>query len=194
MRRALAAALGALLLTACGSGPADSPGAEATSVEEPTEETTGPEAAGQGGGDVAVELPGLPVGGGVLTFSAAEPTQCGLVNLTGEQVPESVEVSVSSFGMPDAFSVADGACGGFGACLGGEKLTASTICSVLLTWDGGDLPGGTGELSVAAASLDCPDEARCDEAVADIEASGAGTIELSVPESGDDGTGDDGTG
>lgn len=183
----------AVLLVACGSAPPDSsgtaqlagsedsPGAEVTAVEEPDGESTGTESGGPAGPpEIAVQLPGLPIGGGALFFTAAEPTQCAEVNLTGNPVPSGVLVTIESFAVPAGFAIAGGSCAGSGSCLDGHALTPEGgSCSVSLTWNGQPV-SDEAELSVAAARAACPDQASCDAALSSIASSGPGALDMDV--------------
>lgn len=186
MRRALALILSLLIWVAgCAPGNEDAdPVADeaVTDAAEPAaEETAAAENEEEGGGEaeaVAVELPGLPIGGEGAFFT--EPsTQCVSVNLTGDALPEGVWVTVTGFSAPGPFTVFGGSCGlGLTGCLDGAELTASSgPCEVAVTWDGS---GESGSLGVSSARARCETEERCAEALEIVSAAAPQEIGLTV--------------
>lgn len=191
MRAASMALLSAAaLLVSCGSGPDESarlagadgspgdrsPGAEVTELTEPSAEATGAETPGaEGAADVAVQLPGLPIGGGAGTFEPGD-SQCIDVDLSGPPLPPGVAITIQGFGLSGGFQVVAGACGERVPCLGGQPLPGG--CSVLVRWVG-DAVEEQADLAVTAATLACPSRASCDAAVAATETAGRRVITLS---------------
>jgi hypothetical protein len=177
-------ALLALLLLGCsastdGSGP--QPGEEMTTFGDPTPEATG--AAGPtgtaeepvadpGADAVAVELPGLPIGGGGAVFSEPNVPQCLDVNLTGDPLPAGVAVVIEEFAVPAPFSLSDDLCGDAPPCLGGHVLSSSGggSCEVAVEWTGQE--GASGSLGVRLARGSCEDPDAC-AAAADLVAAAA---------------------
>jgi hypothetical protein len=128
---------------------------------------------------VAVELPGLPVGGAGVEFQGAG-TLCVDVSWSGAPLPAGVYVSVLAFAPLEHFSFGGG-CLGLPPCLGDAFGFAGDggTCGVEVTWDG--LPSAAGspvQLAVARAYLTCDDEDGCAVAQAQIASDGTMTINL----------------
>jgi hypothetical protein len=185
--RAAVLALWVPLVLAAGCSPegestdnvAEEPVTEFTdpAVEEGTEQPIDP-----GDGPVAVELPGLPIGGEGAVFS--EPsTQCLSVNLTGEPFPRGVQVVITGFSTSPQFAVSGGSCGlGLPVCLEGAALSWSTeACETAVTWSGVPLEDGEfGLLAVRSAVAQCAEAALCEEAFAIVSRAEPEVIELFV--------------
>jgi hypothetical protein len=202
-------ALLVLMLLGC-SAPTEEatsePEQEVTTFADPTPEATTPadaavDTGGSGGsggsGGVAVELPGLPIGGGGAVFSEPGVPQCLGVNLTGDPLPAGVGVVIEEFDVPAPFDLSDDLCGDAPACLGGHVLrpAGGTSCEVAVQWTGEE--GTSGSLGVKEAVGSCEEPAQCALA-AEIVATAAPqslplTLEPAVPEPGptDSGTGTD---
>jgi hypothetical protein len=181
----IAAALAVLLLallTGCASDSGDNElGEEVTQGADPGEEPTGPEEPNDPGPNaVAVELPGVPVGGSGAVFFAPE-TQCVDVNLTGITLPEGVTIVITGFTVPGQFTIDPGQCGDAAPCLTGHVFSSAGLgCQVAVTWTGEPVDSGSVELGVSSATVTCADESLCQDAVAAVQAAGLQTITLSV--------------
>lgn len=181
MKTAAVVLLTAIMLTSCAAEDEQPVGDEVTDVQEPELETGDADDGGEAQAAVAVELPGLPIGGPLVTFTAPGTTECAVVNLTGEPLPEDVVAVIRSFQVSPEFSLPGGACGGVPGCLDGAGLTqGGQICSVSVAWDGASIPDGQGLLTATETVLQCPDQATCDQALAAIEATGPQTVEMEV--------------
>jgi len=164
------------------------------------------------GGDdeeVAVSLPGLPIGG----FHQIDPedprVRCVVVNWSGppDLVPPEANLEITGISVEpaDAYGWAADGCDGFGPCLNAPGvLDAGGQCGVRVDQIAG-VPDGRGVLSVTSGTLTCAPEATavCEQFAAEVEASPPDDIEWddavidwdSVTESptGDDGPTDDTT-
>jgi len=187
-----------VLVVGCspGSSESEQPGEEASAVSSPVEEDTSAETGDNGNGGtepVAVELPGLPIGGNDAQFSSDAPTQCVNVNWTGAgPLPEGAAIQFLAFGVPPEFTVDAEACSDV-PCLSGFELTASSGgCDVAVTWNGQALADPDNAFLVAtSATLTCVDSATCDEVQSVISETGAAAIGLFVSaDEEDDGNGD----
>jgi hypothetical protein len=176
-----------LFLSGCSSAEEQPEVAEeaVTDFSEPAVEEEGveEEPVEPGGSQpVAVELPGLPIGGEGAVFT--EPsTQCLSVNLSGDALPEGVQVSITGFSVPSQFAVSSGSCGrGLPACLDGPGLAwGSGPCEVAVTWSGEPLAEGEGAaLAVSSATAICADADLCESTVAIVGGAAPQAIELTV--------------
>ncbi len=165
-----------------------------TSADEPTTATfTTPQTEDPGrtedpdggGGDdeVAVDLPGLPIGG-FHEVDPVDPTvRCVVVNFSGppDLVPPEANLEITGLAVEPAGAygwAADG-CNGFGPCLDSPGvLDAGGQCGVRVD-QVATVPDGTGALSVTSGSIDCATEARavCEQFAAEVEAAPPDTIE-----------------
>ncbi len=153
------------------SDPAD----EEEGVEEEPVDPDGTE-------PVAVELPGLPIGGEGVVFT--EPsTRCVSVKLSGNALPDGVQVVITSFSVPSQFSVGSGSCGlGLPACLDGHGFSwGSGPCEVAVSWSGQPLAAGeAAALEVGSSAAVCEAPALCESALAVVQGAAPRGIELSV--------------
>jgi hypothetical protein len=177
----------ALPFVLAGCAAEDDPGVAGEAVTvftEPVPEEGQAEEAPDGGGaqPVAVELPGLPVGGDGAVFT--EPsTRCVSVNLTGEPLPSGVQAVITRFTVPDQFAVSSGSCGlGLPVCLEGHPLSSATgPCEAAVTWSGEAVPDGEQPaLGVGAAVAVCVDAATCEAALAVVSRASLEVVELFV--------------
>lgn len=181
MRRAAALLLLVLLAGCSTNGEDRTPGAEVTNVGTASAEPTATESAEQNGTKaVAVELPGLPIGGSDVEFDAPS-TQCADVSWTGGEIPEGVQVSISSFQVSPEFSLDDQPCGNGPPCLPGFVFTSSGGgCTVGVTWSGATPADGQGSLAADAGTVACADEQTCSDFTSAVESAGIQTIGLTV--------------
>lgn len=157
-------------------------------VEQPgTEEPAGGEVE-----QIALELPGLPIGG---DSEAVSPTlQCAQVNWSGPpDLIEGVHIEVTavSFEPPGAFRLADEGCPGADPPCLPIMPTGGAPCTVAIAWTGEPVEG-EGELLFTEGHVICAPEAEeeCTEFQQDVAARGPDGIELEPPPEGGDGTGD----
>ena len=189
MRTRLASLLGAVLLvaSACGGGGGDESSSTDDSAEiqteAPQEESTeGTEEAEQGGNQaVAVDLPGLPVGGSSNVVS--DTLQCVDVSWSGPpDLPAGWGIAVSevAFDPSSDFAESGEACPvDTPPCTAsGVLLTSDGGCHVAVTWTQPNTDGG--QLGFGAGTLACPpgQEAVCAEFRDEVETDGAQTIDL----------------
>lgn len=189
-----------VLVAGCGESEVTDPAGEpsptvetSTSADEPATETfTSPPTEDDertedpdGGGDdeVAVDLPGLPIGG-FHEVDPVDPTvRCVVVNWSGppDLVPPEANLEITGLAVEPAGAygwAADG-CNGFGPCLDSPGvLDAGGQCGVRVDQVAA-VPDGTGVLSVTSGSIDCAPEARavCEQFAAEVEAAQPDTIE-----------------
>jgi hypothetical protein len=181
-----------MALSACGgAGSSGQPAAEEpggggdSSFSKPPVESPGAESEEPDGGGgvqpVAVELPGLPIGGDQVDF--AEPSSaCVSLHVSGDPLPAGVHVAVRSFSVPPQFAVDGTPCGEAPPCLGGPPLSAdSPNCQVAVVWGGAPVQGGRAELAVTSAVAVCEDAAQCQSELNAVQGSGLETIDLTVP-------------
>jgi hypothetical protein len=150
------------------------PAPEATGT---TEETVDPD---PGAEDVAVELPGLPIGGGGTVFSQPNVPQCLSVNLTGDPLPAGVRVVIERFAVPSPFALSDDLCGESPPCLGGHVFSSSDggSCEVAVEWTGQE--GSSGSLGVELARGTCEDPDACAAAAEIVAAATPQTLPLTL--------------
>ncbi len=199
--RRVAALLCALVVAAstasCGGNPED--GASDTALGTPQdvaqvpveEDTTAPEAEEPGATEapvdtgnhpVAVELPGLPIGGDAIVVS--DTLQCVDVGWTEPPtLPDRVSIAVTGVALTpsDGFALSDEPCeGGAQACLdGGFELARGDRCYVAVTWTGPTLDSDR-TLSFTSGRILCaPDHvARCTAFRDEVAAAGPQSIGL----------------
>ncbi len=191
MNTRIATLLGALVLllgtAACGGdGGEESSSTDDSSeiqTEAPEEESTeGTEEAEQGGNEaVAVDLPGLPVGGGSNVVSAT--LQCAEVSWSGPPaLPEGWGIAVSDvvFEPSSDFAESGEPCplDSPPCTASGVLLTSSGGCHVAVTWTQPNTDGG--EMGFGGGTLVCPpgQESVCAEFRGQVESEGADTIPL----------------
>jgi hypothetical protein len=142
---------------------ADSPDASSFATGAPESEVTGATegAAGDAGeGEVAVELPGLPIGG---TASVVSPSlQCVDVGWTAPpDLPGwmGIDVTGVAFQPPGGFTLSSESCAGAPACLAdGFRLTVDgPRCVVAVAWTGAAFEE-EGSMSFSSGRLVCPAE------------------------------------
>ena len=158
------------------------PSVEPTDFPEPgveTEVVESPISGGQVGAPVAVELPGLPVGGQGVEFQLPG-TLCVDVSWSGTQLPTGVRVTILAFLPLDHFTVGSG-CAGLPPCLHDDfGFTADGgTCGAEVSWDG--MPSAEGSpvaLGVAKARLTCDDDEACAQAQSQIRSDGVTAIDI----------------
>ncbi len=152
----------------------DAPEAEDTSAtEEPEAPSNDP---------VAVELPGLPIGGNTVVVS--DTLQCVDVGwTTPPELPDWAAITVTgvAFEPADGFAVSDEPCeGDTPPCLDGEvRITGSQRCYVAVTWTGPTLDADR-TMTFTAGVLSCaPDQvAECEAFRDEVAAAGPQPIGL----------------
>ena len=187
MRRTLAGVIGALLLVAAGCGGATEESSTDTSSEieteaPETESTEGTEEAEEGGANaVAVELPGLPIGGGSTVVSAT--LQCVDVSWSGPpDLPPGWGITVTGVGFDPAsdFALSGETCPtGTPPCTAsGVLLTSDGGCHVAVTWTQPNTDGG--EIGFTRGIVTCPPDRApaCESFLGEVESEGAQTIPL----------------
>lgn len=157
-------------------------------VEQPgTEEPAGGEVE-----QIALELPGLPIGGDSVGVS---PTlQCAQVNWSGPpDLIEGVRIEVTavSFEPPGAFQLADEACPGSDPPCLPIMPAGGAPCTVAIAWTGEPVDG-EGQLFFTEGHVICAPEAEeeCTGFQQDVVARGPDGIGLEPPPDGGEGTGD----
>lgn len=219
-RLAVAWALSALVMVTGCSAPSDTaadPAPESSfQTDEPeTEQTTATEPADEtdGGGTVAVELPGLPIGGN--TSVVSDTLQCVDVGWTAPpELPGRLAIAVTGVGFApsEGFQLSSEPCpGGAASCLAEDfRLTADgPRCVVAVTWTGPTLDEER-LMFFTAGTLSCPAERlpECESFRDAVATEGSQAIALDPapaelgtdepgtgePETGESGTGESGTG
>jgi hypothetical protein len=154
-------------------------------VEQPgTEEPAGGEV-----DQIALELPGLPIGGTSTVVS--EDLQCAEVNWSGP--PDlidgiHIEVTAVSFEPPGAFALSEEACaGGDPPCLP-TLPTSGEPCTVAIAWTGEPV-AGDGQMFFSEGRVICEPgaEQECTEFGVDVTAREPDGITLEPPPERDDG-------
>jgi len=159
-----------------GSLDADAPEAEDPNAEEAPESS--------GGDAVAVDLPGLPIGG---DFGFTSPTvQCVDVVWTGPpDLPNWVGVTITRVAVPDGYTVSSSPCpSGAPPCLGGGfQLTGDGNCSVAVALTGEPI-GEDPSMTFGSGRVNCPPDRvdQCRAFKAEVESAGGQPIELLVPD------------
>ena len=202
----LAAALASILLllgsAACGGGSGESTSsdssdnleADAPEVEDPNAQ----EAPEESDPDVvAVELPGLPIGGPTQVVS--DTLQCVDVGWTEPPVlPDWIGITVTgvTFTPAGAFAESPETCeGGAPPCLSaGFQLTGDTRCFVAVAFTGGQSVEGT--MSFSSGVINCPPDRveQCESFRDEVESEGAKSIRLDPAPSGGTSEGETGEG
>ena len=201
----LAVALASILLllggAACGGGSDDNSSAEssdsfdadAPEAEDPNAE----EAPEESGEAVAVELPGLPIGGN--TEVVSETLQCVDVGWTEPpDLPSWIGITVTgvTFTPADAFAASPETCaGGAPPCLGaGFQLTGDERCFVAVAFTGGQSVEGS--MSFSSGVINCPPDRveQCESFRDEVESEGAQSIDLEAAPLGGTSEGETGEG
>lgn len=199
----------ALLLGACATAP-DLEGEDEAASDDvaigddfgdddfappPPEEQDGTEdpAPDDGVDQIALQLPGLPIGGPRAT-PVSETLQCAEVNWSGPpDLIEGVRIEVTavSFEPPGAFRLADESCPGADPPCLPTMPAGGGPCTVAIAWTGEPVEG-EGQLFFSDGHVICAPEAeeQCTEFQQDVAARGPDGIELEPPPGGGDGTGD----
>jgi len=204
--RKLAAALVAILLllgsAACGGDPgqstssesSDSLDADAPEVEDPNAQEAPDESTAN---SVAVELPGLPIGGPTQVVS--DTLQCVDVGWTEPPVlPDWIGITVTgvTFTPGWAFAQSPEKCeGGAPPCLSaGFQLTGDTRCFVAVAFTGSQ--SVEGKMSFSSGVINCPPDRvqECESFRDKVESEGAQSIPLEAAPSGGTSDGETGDG
>lgn len=179
-RAPLVCCLGLLVSCAPGGDSAELAAEETAATEPAQEQTATVEDAGTPGADmVAVDLPGLPIGGADVTFSAAEPAACVSVNWTAGTLVDGVRVAITELSVPEQFTISADPCSST-PCIGSVLTASAPGCQVGVVWTGGPVDSAGAELSVTDAALACVDQSHCRATLALIEARGDASIALVV--------------
>ncbi len=202
----LATALAAILLllgsAACGGGSGESPSSDSSdSVDADAPEAEDPnaqEAPDEANPDaVAVELPGLPIGGNTLV--ASDTLQCVDVGWTEPPVlPDWIGITVTgvTFTPEGAFAESPEPCeGGAPPCLSaGFQLTGDARCFVAVAFTGGQ--SVEGQMSFSSGVINCPPERveQCESFRDEVESEGPQSIDLEAAPSGGTTEGETGEG
>lgn len=202
----LAAALASILLllgsAACGGGSgestssdsSDSIDADAPEAEDPDAQEAPDEA---DPGAVAVELPGLPIGGPTQVVS--DTLQCVDVGWTEPpDLPSWIGITVTgvTFTPEGAFAQSPETCGG-GAppCLSaGFQLTGDARCFVAVAFTGGQ--SVEGQMFFSSGVINCPPDRveQCESFRDEVESEGPEPIDLEAAPSGGTSEGETGEG
>ena len=173
-------------LAACGDDGTqditDDPVSESTDLPE-TEDTTATEQPDDPTDDVvAVELPGLPIGGSATVVS--DTLQCVDVGWSAPpELPDWIAITVTSADLQprDGFALSQESCGGgTPPCLAdGVQLTATQRCYVAVTFTGPTLESER-TLSFPSGRLDCPADRveECRAFLAEVALTGPKSIPL----------------
>jgi hypothetical protein len=170
-----------------GSVDADAPEAEDPGAEEAPDSS--------GADAVAVDLPGLPIGG---QFEPTSSTvQCVDVVWSGPpEVPDGIGITITGVALPEGYAQSSESCpSGTQSCLGGGfQLTNDGNCSVAVAFTGEPI-GAEPSMSFSSGRINCPPNRveQCQDFKAEVESSGPQPIELLEPDPGS-GTGESGTG
>ena len=172
-----------------GSVDADAPRAEDPNAQEAPDEPN-PDA-------VAVELPGLPIGGNSLVVS--DTLQCVDVGWSEPPVlPDWIGITVTgvTFSPEGAFAESPEKCeGGAPPCLGaGFQLTGDARCFVAVAFTGGQ--SVEGEMSFRAGVINCPPDRveQCQSFRDEVAREGPQAIGLEAAPSAGSGEGETGAG
>lgn len=188
----LAAVLASLLLllggAACGGGSEDSTSADQSDrldAEAPdAEDPNAQEAPDEPGGEaVAVELPGLPIGGP--TSVVSDTLQCVDVGWTEPPVlPDWIGITVTgvSFVPESDFTLSSEPCpGGTPPCLDeGFQLTGDARCHVAVAFTGGPTFEDERLMSFSSGVINCPPDRveQCEAFRNEVESEGPRSIPL----------------
>ena len=158
---------------------ADAPEAEDPNAQEAPDEAN-PDA-------VAVELPGLPIGGNTLVVS--DTLQCVDVGWSAPPVlPDWIGITVTgvTFTPEGAFAESPETCeGGAPPCLSaGFQLTGDERCFVAVAFTGGQ--SVEGQMSFSSGVINCPPERveQCESFRDEVESEGSQSIDLEAAPSG----------
>ena len=189
----LAAALASILLllggaAGCGGGSdenastesSDSFDADAPDAEDPNAQ----EAPDENGGDaVAVELPGLPIGGNTVVVS--DTLQCVDVGWSEPpDLPDWIGITITevAFNPPEDFTQSSEQCPGAAPpCLAdGFQLTGDERCYVAVAWTGGPTIDDDRTMSFSAGVINCPPDLveDCEEFRDEVTSEGPQSIGL----------------
>jgi hypothetical protein len=187
----LAAALASILLllggAGCGGGSEDNSSAEssdsfdadAPEAEDPNAE----EAPDESGEAVAVELPGLPIGGNTEVLS--DTLQCVDVGWTEPpDLPDWIGITVTgvTFTPEEGFTASSEQCpGGAPACLGGGfQLTGDERCYVAVAFTGEPTLDADRTMSFSSGVINCPPDRveQCEAFREEVESEGPQVIGL----------------
>ena len=193
----LAAVLASILLllggAACGGGsaentstePSESLDADAPEAEDPNAEEAPDES---GGETVAVELPGLPIGGESQVQS--ETLQCVDVGWSEPpDLPDWIGITVTgvAFTPPEGFNVSSESCpGGAPPCLGGGfQLTGDARCYVAVAFTGEPTIDADRSMSFSSGVINCPPDRveECEAFREAVESEGTQSIGLDPADS-----------
>jgi hypothetical protein len=202
----LAATLASILLllgsAACGGGSGESTSSDTSgSVDADTPEAEDPnaqEAPDEADpGAVAVELPGLPIGGNTQVVS--DTLQCVDVGWTEPpKLPDWIGITVTgvTFTPEDAFAESPETCeGGAPPCLSaGFQLTGDERCFVAVAFTGGQ--SVEGKMSFSSGVINCPPDRveQCQSFRDEVESEGSQSIDLEAAPSGGTSDGETGDG
>jgi hypothetical protein len=188
MRRTLVGVIAALLLVtaACGGGGGEGSSPDTSSelsTDAPEAESTqGTEEAEQGGNEaVAVELPGLPVGG---SSNVVSPTlQCVDVSWSGPpDLPQGWGITITGVGFdpPGDFALSGEPCpDDTPSCTAsGFQLTSGGGCHVAVTWTRPNTDGGS--MGFTRGVVTCPPGRvdACKGFLGEVDSEGPQTIDL----------------
>ena len=192
----LAVALASILLmlggAACGGGPeedtstdsSDSFDADAPEAEDPSAQ----EAPDESGEAVAVELPGLPIGGNTEVLS--DTLQCVDVGWTEPpDLPEWIGITVTgvTFSPEGGFTQSSEPCpGGAPPCLGGGfQLTGDARCYVAVAFTGEPTLDADRFMSFSSGVINCPPDRveQCEAFRGEVGAEGPQVIGLDPADS-----------
>jgi hypothetical protein len=188
----LAAALASVLLllgaAACGGGSGESTSSEESgSVDADAPEAEDPnaqEAPDQSNPDaVAVELPGLPIGGNTIVVS--DTLQCVDVGWSEPpDLPNWIGITVTNvvFNPPEDFTESSEPCpDGTPSCVAEDfQLTGDTRCHVAVAWTGGPTIDDDRFMTFSTGVISCPPERveQCNAFRDEVEREGPQSIGL----------------
>jgi hypothetical protein len=191
--RKLAVVLASVLLlfgaAACGGSSGEGSSTESSDsvdADEPEAEDPGAEEApdNSGGDAVAVDLPGLPIGG---EFEAKSSTvQCVDVVWSGPpDLPDWIGITVTGVALPEGFTESSESCGdGTPPCVGGGfQFTGDANCHVAVAFTGEPI-GENPSMSFSSGRINCPPDRaeECQAFKAEVESSGGQPIGLLLPD------------
>jgi hypothetical protein len=158
-----------------GSVDADAPEAEDPNAEEAPDSS--------GGEAVAVDLPGLPIGGEPVPQS--RNVQCVDVVWSGPPVlPDWTRITVTGVALPKGFTRSSESCPtGTPPCVGGDfQLAGAANCHVAVAFTGEPV-GENRSMTFSSGRISCPPDRveECQQFKADVESSGPQPIPLLPP-------------
>ena len=191
----LAAAASILLLlggAGCGGGSEDNSSAESSDSFDPdapeAEDPNAEEAPDESGDAVAVELPGLPIGGNTLVVS--ETLQCVDVGWTEPpDLPDWIGITVTgvTFTPAEGFTQSSESCpGGAPPCLAeGFQLTGDERCFVAVAFTGEPTLDADRTMSFSSGVINCPPDRveQCEAFREEVENEGPQVIGLDPADS-----------